>query len=64
MNLAKTNYKILVLKARPSVSVGIEGHAEVRGPKRFVDTRKVQAHLSEMFHGVVTWSEAQVSHFT
>ena len=45
-----------------TVSPRIEGHTEVSGPKRFVDTREVHIHARERFHGVLIRSDSQVSH--
>ena len=44
------------------MSAGIEWHANVSGPKRFVQSRKVDTHLIEMFNGVVSWFESKISH--
>ena len=34
------------------MSTRIEGHAEIGGPKRFVHSGKVKAHLVKVLHGV------------
>ena len=47
-----------------AVSVGIEGHTKVSGPKGFVDTGEVKIHLGKRFHCVVSWLNSQVSHLT
>ena len=45
-----------------TVSVGIEGHTEVSGPKRFVNSWEVDTHLIECLNKVVSWFDSQVSH--
>ena len=44
------------------MSAAIEGHTKVGGPKRFVNTREVQAHLIESFNKVMSRFDSQVSH--
>ena len=47
-----------------TVSLGIEGHTKVSGPKWFVDAREVKIHLGKAFNVVVSWLNSQVSHLT
>ena len=44
------------------MSTWIEGHAEVSGPERFVNTREVKIHASERFNCVVIRFDSQVTH--
>ena len=45
-----------------TVTSRIEWHAEVSGPKRFVNTGEVDTHLFECLGNVVIWFDPQVSH--
>ena len=54
---------IYLITTTTTVSVGVEGHTEVSGPKWFVHSWKVQIHLGKTFNVVVCWLNSQVSHF-
>ena len=45
-----------------ALTMRVEEHAEVGGPKWFVDGREVELHLGEMFYCVLIGFKSEITH--